>query len=75
MIKPKDCKIFIPRYGSFGKEGHSCPDCGEAMQVCDNCGGDYHEDAKVRLGCPSKRLNNSVRLDELWMGDRFGLAI
>ncbi len=54
------CKGFVPRYGYFGLEQHSCPDCGELMQVCDNCGGDYHADPQIRAKCPSKRLNNTV---------------
>lgn len=59
------CKDFKPRESEAGgMERHQCPDCYEPMEVCDNCGGDYHEDPKVRLKCPSKRLNNTVRPEE-----------
>lgn len=62
-IAPSDCKQFVPRRGPFGfREQHQCPECGESMSVCDNCGGDYHESADDRSKCPSKRLNNTVEL-------------
>ena len=60
-MKPSECKKFVARHSPFGgKEQHTCPDCGEPMEVCDNCGGDYHENPEIRKKCSSKRLNNSV---------------
>lgn len=54
-----ECRDYRPRYNALGyPEQHQCPECGEAMGVCDNCGGDYHELAEQRSKCPSKRLNN-----------------
>lgn len=51
---------FAPRLTPYGNiEAHSCPDCGEMMEVCANCDGDYHSRLEDRLNCPSKRLNNT----------------
>lgn len=56
---PAECHSYRPRHTVLGyPEQHQCPECGEPMGVCDNCGGDYHELAEQRSKCPSKRLNN-----------------
>ena len=64
MVRQRDNHVFVPRSGYCGWEEHTCPDCGEAMQVCDTCGGDYHAHPEVRAKCPSKRLNNIVNPQE-----------
>lgn len=50
---------FTLRFTPYGDiEAHSCPDCGQMMEVCATCNGDYHSRQKDRVQCLSKRLNN-----------------
>lgn len=66
---PAECHSYRPRHTVLGyPEQHQCPECGEPMGVCDNCGGDYHELAEQRSKCPSKRLNNrTITIDYVGM--------
>ena len=59
-MRPEDCKVFTPRHTMMGfPEAHQCSYCEEAMQVCDNCGGDWHEDEHVMRKCNNPKFKRS----------------